>query len=257
MEHQIISKGIYNHSQIDNFVSVKNYIFIRKDEKKHLLLRFSNDFNYVVNAMTYFVIQRDSSGRVLDHLKITHEKLEFQPNTMYVTEQPICVNEDCSDFKIVFLEVISDFYRYEVHSDMIAVHYIKTPEPIVDVENLNKKEQRKRLDVSVSKYRVKQKKFQERGVAAFVSVLVTVVMLGLNVLNMFAGYIEARNPSVIYGFMPKMEPLIRGMNTLFSSVSKYLDFLTNKVTVIIILLLVALIFAFAVRRCLRARKSTE
>ena len=33
MEHKHISKGIYQHSQIGNFISVKNYIFIRKNEK--------------------------------------------------------------------------------------------------------------------------------------------------------------------------------------------------------------------------------
>ena len=256
MEQQYISKGIYQHSQIGDFVSVKNYIFIRKDEKKHLLLRFSNDFNYVVNAMTYFIVQMDGSGKVIARTKITHNALEFYPGTMYVTEEPICVDEYCSDFKIVFTEVISEFYRYEVHPDMITVHYIKIPEPILDLSDLTRSERRKRRDSFVYKYRVGQKKFQERGVAAFVAMIVMLIMLGLEILNMVGLYISAKKP-LLFGDLPYVGDLVQDINSVCSSVSKYLSFLAEKEYVLILSFATALIFLVSAAFCIRARRSPK
>lgn len=254
MEHQYISKGIYQYSQIGNFVSVKNYIFIRKDEKKQLLLRFSNDFDYVVNSMTYVVVQIDAAGKVIARKKITHKDMELYPGGMYVTEQPIDVDEYCSDFKIEFSEVISESYRYEVHSDMIAVHYIKTVEPLLDLSEMKRKEKRKRKDVSVRRYHVKRKKFQERGVAAFVAAILTIVMLGLNILNMVGIYISARKPH-FFGDLPYVGDLLLYINKNASYISQYLNFLAYKETVLVLLAAVALLFAIALMIHSRIRKS--
>lgn len=250
MEHQYISKGVYQHPQIGNFVSVKNYIFIRKDEKKHLLLRFSNDFDYAVNSMTYMLVQTDAVGKVLARTKITHKNLTFRSGSMFVPEEPICVDEYCSDFKIVFTEVISGFYRYEVHPDMITVHYIKIPEPIVDISEFEKKEQRKFRDISVEEYCVNQKKFQERGSAAFVASILTIVMLGLNILNLYWIYISSRKPGFM-GNLPYIGDLFLYVNKVFSTVSQHLNFLsegTGCLVLIVFILLFCLIFTVCYAR---------
>ncbi len=257
MEHKHISKGIYQHSQIGNFVSVKNYIFIRKNEKKHLMLRFSNDFDYVVDSMTYFVVQMDNFGKVLARTKITNNNLAFQPGALYVTEQPICVDEYCSDFKIVFAEVISGLYRYEVHSDTIAVHYIKNPEPIVDLSELSKKEMRKYKDNFISTYSVDRKEYQERGVAAFVGAIIAFAVLALNILNMFFVYTVSQNPDFIRDF-PYFGDFFEKMYEAFSSVSKSLNFLSSSEAVLLfVLAFFVLFFAFLIVNYVKNRKSDK
>lgn len=225
MEHKQISKGIYQHSQIGNFISVKNYIFIRKDGKKHLMLRFSNDFGYAVSSITYVIVQTDSAGKTIARTKITHGGLDFQPGSTYAAEDPICVDEYCSDFRIEFSEVVSGFYRYEVRSDMITVHYIKVPEPITGFSELGRREQRKYRDEVVSDYRMGQKKYQERGVAAFVAVIISIVMLGLNVLNMYLIYFASEKPDFPEN-LPFVGGILEALNTVCSKVSSVLNFLT-------------------------------
>ena len=180
--------------------------------------------------------------------------MELYPGGMYVTEQPIDVDEYCSDFKIEFSEVISESYRYEVHSDMIAVHYIKTAEPLLDLSEMKRKEKRKRKDVSVRRYHVKRKKFQERGVAAFIAAILTIVMLGLNILNMVGIYISARKPH-FFGDLPYVGDLLLYINKNASYISRYLNFLAYKETVLVLLAAVALLFAIALVIHSRIRKS--
>lgn len=254
MEHKHISKGIYQYSQIGNFISVKNYIFIRKDEKKHLMLRFSNDFDYVVNSMTYFVIQMDNFGKVLARTKITNNDLAFQPGSMYVTECPICVDEYCSDFKIVFAEAVSGLYRYEVHSDMIAVHYIKNPEPIVDLSDLSKREKRKCKDNSIDVYDVEQNRYQERGVAAFISVIIAIAVLSLNVLNMFFIHTVSQNSDFIINF-PYFGDFLDQMYEAFSTISQKLNFLSDVETVSLFVIVFFILFvSFLVINHVKKRK---
>ena len=254
MEHKHISKGIYQHSQIGNFISVKNYIFIRKNEKKQLMLRFSNDFDYIVDSMTYFVVQMDNFGKVLARTKITNKDLRFCPGSMYVTDQPICVDEYCSDFKIVFAEVVSGSYRYEVHSDMIAVHYIKTQKPIVDLSDFSKREKRKCKDSSVDMYSVDRKEYQERGVAAFIAAIVIFFVLGLNVLNMFFVYTVSQNPDLISGFQYFGEFFDKAYKML-SSVSQNLNFISDAETVLlfVVAFFVLFIVVLAVRHIIHRK----
>ena len=190
-EQQYISKGIYQYSQIGNFISVKNYIFLRRNEKKCLLIRFSNDLNYAVNSMSYILVQMDAAGKTLAKTRMKHEALDFQPGSEYITTQFITVDEYCTDFKVVFSEVTSGKYRYRVRDKMVAVYYDKETEPIVDIPSSRRK-RRKLMDEELDRYRVKQKKFLEPGVAAFVAAIAIVLVLALNIVNVFFNYIEAR-----------------------------------------------------------------
>ena len=41
--YEVISKGTYPRSETDGFVSIVQYLFVRQDGRKFLLLKFSND----------------------------------------------------------------------------------------------------------------------------------------------------------------------------------------------------------------------
>ena len=130
-QQQYISKGLYEHPQISDLVSVKEYIFVRHNEKKCLALRFSNELDYVVNSMTFSVVQMDASGKVLETSKIKYNGLNFLPGTTYVDLTLIVVDEYCADFRIVFTEIMSDRYKYTVRNGGFTVDYLKADEKII------------------------------------------------------------------------------------------------------------------------------
>ena len=69
-DNQLISKGEYKHYQIDNFISVKQYMFLRSNGKKCLTLRYKNDLGYKVNGFKFLLIQIDVNGNVIAKKKI-------------------------------------------------------------------------------------------------------------------------------------------------------------------------------------------
>ena len=120
---QIISKGYYAHWQIDGFVSVKNYIFSYRDDRKYLLIRFSNLSDFVVHSMEFTLSLLDRSGTVLEERKILLKDLTFAPGHTYSPTQAFEVDEFCADFKVEFSRVISGKYIYRVDGQNITVLY--------------------------------------------------------------------------------------------------------------------------------------
>jgi hypothetical protein len=116
---------------------------------------------------------------------------------------------------------------------MVAVHYIKEPEPIVDLSELRRGERRKRRDDPVKDYSVKQKKYQERGVAAFITAIVTVLLLGLNGLGMYFGYVLSRNSGLI-GNVRYVGEILEKTYLALSSVSERLNALSSMGAAILI-----------------------
>ena len=127
--HEHISKGYYKYSQIHHFVSVKNYIFIHENNKKCLLLRFSNDFDHKVDAMTFTVIQMNAVGQVLGQSDVELQYMNLQPGGMYTPGEGVVVNDNCNDFKVVIKEVFSGHYRYTIRNRTIISEYLRTPMP--------------------------------------------------------------------------------------------------------------------------------
>ena len=130
-QRQYISKGVYEYPQISDFVSVKEYIFIRHNDKKCLALRFFNELGYVVNTLEFSVVQMDASGKILETSKIKCKGLNFRPGTTYVDSSTLVVNEYCADFRVVFTEVVSERYKYTVRNGRVTVDYIKNSGKII------------------------------------------------------------------------------------------------------------------------------
>lgn len=124
MEKQIISKGEYRHYQIDDFVSVKQYILLRTGEKKCLTLRFTNSLGCAVNAFKFLLVQMDIQGNVIGKKKVRINNIFFDAGTDYTSSKGIIVDEKCVDFKIQMLCVYSDRYRYKLKNNKIAIYYV-------------------------------------------------------------------------------------------------------------------------------------
>ena len=124
-EQNMLSKGVYSNTQLRDFVSVKNYIFLRHDGKKCLLLRFSNDSEAAIDAMSYTVTQMDMKGTVLEKTRVSEQTHGFLPGNVHAAEKALVVREDCHDFRVSFHEARSGRYLYTVRNGRITVTYLR------------------------------------------------------------------------------------------------------------------------------------
>ena len=178
-QRQYISKGVYEHSQISDLVSVKEYIFVRHNEKKCLTLRFLNELDYVVNAMEFSVVQMDASKKILKTSKIKYTGLNFVPGTTYVDPALIVVDEYCADFRIVFTEIRSERYKYTVRNGRFTVDYIKADEPIINNAT--------RADY-ITSFSIRPREFGKPRLSALIATLVACLLVLVCVFDVFFSY---------------------------------------------------------------------
>lgn len=130
---QLLSKGFYRRSQVSGLVSVKEYIFARREGKKCLLLRFSNDSDFNVTAIRYTLVELDRSGDVIKETPVGLRGITLVPGATYSPRRAVSVDEECVDFKIVIEEVASGHYLHRVDRGLVTVHYVE-PERIASDE---------------------------------------------------------------------------------------------------------------------------
>ncbi|MGM9643474.1 MAG: hypothetical protein ACI3X1_00125 [Eubacteriales bacterium] len=182
-ENQIISKGNYGYSQIDDFIAVKDYIFTRSQGKKCLFLRFTNYADYVVNSMSFTLIQINSSGEDLGHIEINCSKLDIRPGQSYAYDNGIVVSEYCSDFKVVFTSVRSENYIYTVCGGRVAVRVDLPPQALISGTPAKK---------SIHKaFSVTRRSFERPRLSIFLATVMLILMLALNVAYVLYTYIDA------------------------------------------------------------------
>ena len=179
-EVQVLSKGLYRHAQLERFVTVKNYIFMRQNGKKCLLLRFYNDTEYDVNAIYFTVVQLDAAGNELERTSVACEQLKFRAGKYYAVKNALIVRELCNDFKIIFDEVSAGRYSYFV-KDGRAVAYFETASQRKAVNDGNVRfSESDAVCLSVKK----KKRFRSKA-AAWLAVLMLLILIALNVCRMY------------------------------------------------------------------------
>ena len=178
-EQVILSKGYYKHAQIGDFISVKNYIYMRQSGKKCLLIRFFNEADFNVEKMDFTVVQLDHTGTVLEKTRVLQEDLRFVSGGYYTCQQAIVVHEACSDFKVILNEVISGNYRYCVKDGEVTAYYIKKREALLELSQNRKPASR------AETFSVETKRFDRNNVAivlATVAVLLFILMSALHMI---------------------------------------------------------------------------
>lgn len=166
---QVISKGFYQHSQINDFVSVKNYIFTHKNGKKYLLIQFYSDLKHQVNEMEYTVRKLDAAGKEIGNVKVKRSNIVFNPGSTYISTDGIEVDEKCCDFKVVFKHVRCDRYLYTVNSGNINVSYLKKSDDVDYNAFYNAYE-----------YSAEPRSFGKPKLAAFVAIVAVLAALGMS-----------------------------------------------------------------------------
>jgi hypothetical protein len=131
LEYEIISRGVYRHGQIENFILIGQYAFIRKSNKKYLALRFENELDTDIHSMSFTLIQLNSSGDVIERTHISYGEISVKAHTEFAHESVIRVRSDCSDFEIAFGEVRSSDLIYTVQGGRAVAKYNRI-DPILD-----------------------------------------------------------------------------------------------------------------------------
>ena len=182
-KQQFLSKGFYQYAQTGNPILVKDYIFARQEGKKCLMVRFSNELEYTVDAMTFTVIQMDASGKVLANTDIQYVEMNFCPGGTYVSSAGIAVDEYCTDFKIVLGAVRSGQYEYLPHGGHTAVRYLRKQQPL---------ETRNAMGSYISQVSVRKRQFGKPWLSVLLATVAIVVLLAGNALSIGLNYYEIK-----------------------------------------------------------------
>ncbi len=120
---QVISKGPYTYPQVNKFLTVKQYIFFRKEGQKSLLLKFMNDADFYINEVCFKLIQLNSNGKTICSQNVKYSGISLAAGMTFTPTSRIIVDEKCSDFKIIFSYVDSGDFRYRVKRGKVVTFY--------------------------------------------------------------------------------------------------------------------------------------
>lgn len=186
---QRISKGYYQYSQVNNFITVKNYMFLRDNDKKCLLIRFVNDSDFVVDSMEYVVVQLGVGGEIIKRSEVVCKKMKLAPGEIYASDDALVVDDYCSDFKVVFSTVRSGDYVYTVREGRVVADYTLPP-PALDI---GKKKRGRR----VRRFSVKRRYIRRPVIATLapiVALILAILCVALYMTREFIKIIPSRNP---------------------------------------------------------------
>lgn len=120
---KITAKGIYKHSQAEDFISVKQYMFVYRDGVKHLVLRCSNDTETALTSMKFVLTELDSNGAVLNTRTITYKDISADAGATFAPSCGIPVSDECVDFKIRFVRAVASKYVYKSSGKRAYAYY--------------------------------------------------------------------------------------------------------------------------------------
>ena len=180
-EQPYLSKGVYSHPQIKNFILVKQFMFLRNKNKKCLTVRFANDSDFIVNAMFFCVVQLDAAGKELKRNKVAYTKMNFEPGRTFTADSALAVDEKCVDFRIILNEVYSKYYKYVIRAGQAVPYYAK-PRAL--------KLEGKAVDPPFEFSSVK-KRIGSPKTAIFLAILALLSVFAINVWFMTTSYLDA------------------------------------------------------------------
>ena len=138
---QIISKGIYQYPQIDGFLKVEHYIFLRQKGQKCLILRLKNESEFTIDGLKVNVIQIDEKNNVIKETTYQIPVFYATAGNNFNISDGFAVDDKCVDFKIEFISVHSGNYTYSVHNGKVITSYtpiIKDSEILLKIKKKKK-----------------------------------------------------------------------------------------------------------------------
>lgn len=124
-KEDIISKGKYSYPQPEQLISVKEYLFVRNEEgKKMLLLRFANKRAETCTSFGFILYRLDARGRILGEERFeSSDGRKYKANATFGFDRKVEVEEKCVEFKIKLLYATYGEYAYKVENGDTVVDF--------------------------------------------------------------------------------------------------------------------------------------
>lgn len=121
--NNVIAKGKYRYPQKAGLVTVNNYIILKENGKKYLLLRFFNERNEVIDRLTIKLVQYDSAGKVISSARKTIGGIGGGGGSQFVPECKTELEDGCADFRADIISAEYGSYSYSPASGGLRVDY--------------------------------------------------------------------------------------------------------------------------------------
>ena len=126
--NNVIAKGKYRYPQKAGLVTVNNYIIVKENGKKYLLLRFFNERNEVIDRLAIKLVQYDSAGKVISSAHKTIDDIGGVGGSQFVPECKIELEDDCADFRANIISAEYGRYSYSPVNSGLRVDYVNEEE---------------------------------------------------------------------------------------------------------------------------------
>lgn len=179
-KYKVVSRGTGACS--DDFVSLKQYLFVEENGEKYLLLKFFNACSDTVTGMRFTVIQRDAEGNRIGAVNAESESLDGKPGSDFVFGEKIAVDNLCENFSVqlrsVFFGKYFGKYSYRINGEeRVAVYRDEKAEQAADLADFMKEAGEKGISVAA--------RFLKGSVVVGVcSLLILAVLLFANLLHL-------------------------------------------------------------------------
>ncbi len=121
--YEVISKGTYPRSETDCFVSIVQYLFVKQDGRKFLLLKFSNDSAETATGIKLSIRQTGAKGADLGTIVEEAEVKRGAPHAQFVLPEKIALDDDCVSFSVEILSADFGAYTYSLKGERVIVSY--------------------------------------------------------------------------------------------------------------------------------------
>ena len=176
-DDKIVAKGIYRHTCLEHYVAPKQYIFVRRDGVKHLIVRYSNDTESTLDTISIVLTELNADGTVIKTRKLKHKNVGAEPGKSFSPHEGIPISDACVDFKIKVLEARSGKYVYRSRGGEVFVYY----EP--KSEKTKKSERNQQEDIKVTRRGVSHSMLM----ASLTSFAMLVVMACCVLMSVYGG----------------------------------------------------------------------
>ena len=119
----VLSKGSFSTFRFNEFVSVKQYLLIRENGKKYLLLRLVNDAKANVTSIKLCVEQIDVAGDVISHDYVNIENVNGKAGATFVLDEKIPLKDACIEVAINLVGASYGEYKYTIKSNELVIKY--------------------------------------------------------------------------------------------------------------------------------------
>ncbi len=119
----VLSKGSFSTFRFNDFVSVRQYLLVRENGRKYLLLKLTNEAKSDVTGIKLHVEQIDVGGEVISSDHITIDNVNGKAGTSFVLGEKIPLKEACIEVTINLVGASYGKYEYTVKSNELVIKY--------------------------------------------------------------------------------------------------------------------------------------